>query len=231
MTMTHEEFQTKGWAEKYFLNELNDSEMDQFEEHYFQCVQCAAEVKMTAQFLDGARAVFGEETSLRTVPASAASVGIPSASSVHSADDSSGGWLNWFRWPQLAMLAAVLVVSFGVYRLNQPVMGEDLSTYSRGAAVMMEDRSSAEEFKKLTVQPSGSGLMIPVFAPDSVAADGLTFDLFRNDEKVYSRKAEALENGMLGFAIPSGKLQPGVHKIVLRKGDQELGSAIREFKK
>jgi hypothetical protein len=59
--MTHEEAARMGAAEKYILDELAPEERERFEEHYFDCPECAAEVKLGAIFGANARAVFEEE--------------------------------------------------------------------------------------------------------------------------------------------------------------------------
>lgn len=55
MTMDHEEAAKGNWVERYLLHELEDAERDAFEEHYFSCPECAAELVTAAKFLDNAR--------------------------------------------------------------------------------------------------------------------------------------------------------------------------------
>jgi hypothetical protein len=43
--MNHEEAAAAGMVEKYVLGELTSKEMEAFEEHYFCCAQCAADVR------------------------------------------------------------------------------------------------------------------------------------------------------------------------------------------
>jgi hypothetical protein len=44
-----------GAVDKYLLGELSTAQRDEFEEHFFGCPECAAELRMTAEFLDIAR--------------------------------------------------------------------------------------------------------------------------------------------------------------------------------
>jgi hypothetical protein len=55
-------------VEKYLLNEMPEPERDEFEEHFFDCDECAADLKTTATFLDGAK----KELRLRREPDPAA---------------------------------------------------------------------------------------------------------------------------------------------------------------
>ena len=45
-------------AEKYLLGELAPEVREQFEEHYFECEECANDVKAGAAFIDCARVSF-----------------------------------------------------------------------------------------------------------------------------------------------------------------------------
>jgi Putative zinc-finger len=51
----HQEVIQLGAVEKYLLGELPTPQRDEFEEHFFDCRECAADLRMTAKFLDIAR--------------------------------------------------------------------------------------------------------------------------------------------------------------------------------
>jgi hypothetical protein len=51
----------RGTAERYLLGELGDAERQAFEAHYFECFSCGEEVKTTADFLEAARVVLGQQ--------------------------------------------------------------------------------------------------------------------------------------------------------------------------
>jgi anti-sigma factor RsiW len=53
--MDHPEATRIGAVERYLLEEMSARERGDFEEHFFDCPQCAADVKATAGFLDAAR--------------------------------------------------------------------------------------------------------------------------------------------------------------------------------
>jgi hypothetical protein len=52
--MNHDDA-TKLMAERYILDELEPSERDAFEEHYFECTLCANDVRDLARFREGVR--------------------------------------------------------------------------------------------------------------------------------------------------------------------------------
>jgi anti-sigma factor RsiW len=55
--MDHHEAVQRGAVEKYLLGELSPEDRDAFEEHYFGCEECAADLKAAAAFLEGAKQV------------------------------------------------------------------------------------------------------------------------------------------------------------------------------
>ncbi|MGN6185999.1 MAG: hypothetical protein ACTHQM_20400 [Thermoanaerobaculia bacterium] len=44
-------------AERYLLGELNDAEAESFEEHYFDCAECAEDVRHGMQLIEGGREI------------------------------------------------------------------------------------------------------------------------------------------------------------------------------
>jgi len=55
--MDHNEALRQQAAEKYVLGELPPTLRDEYEEHYFECQECALDVKATTEFVDNVRAV------------------------------------------------------------------------------------------------------------------------------------------------------------------------------
>ena len=93
--MDHQEAARLSLVEKYLLDEMPPQLRDEFEEHYFDCQECAADLRATAVFLDTAK----EE--LKSFPAEK-----PSAATVKKP------WLSWLWTPAFAFpaLAACLLV-------------------------------------------------------------------------------------------------------------------------
>jgi len=66
--MNHQEATQQGAVEKYLLNELAPPERDEFEEHFFDCPECAEDLHMTAAFLDTAARELERLTPRRLTP-------------------------------------------------------------------------------------------------------------------------------------------------------------------
>lgn len=93
--MDHSEAVRLQAAEKYLLGELSPELREQYEEHYFECEECASDLKVAAAFTDGARELFRKERSQTEGRVQV------------------GGWLAWLR-PAIAApaLAALLLMVF-----------------------------------------------------------------------------------------------------------------------
>jgi hypothetical protein len=60
VTMDHAEAMSKGAAERYALQEMDEPEREDYEEHFFDCPVCAEEVKAATRFLDAAKPIARE---------------------------------------------------------------------------------------------------------------------------------------------------------------------------
>ncbi len=97
--MEHTEARNSHAAERYLLKEMNDAERDRFEDHFFGCVECAADVQTGSRFMTAGRAVVKEGGEVIR-PAK---------------------W-NW-RWPlQAAAMAAAVYVGTLVPRVPAPAL-------------------------------------------------------------------------------------------------------------
>ena len=96
MNMNHADAIRLGACEKYLLGELAAPLRDEFEEHYFQCADCARDVQSASLFVTACREALHESPPSSRVNESAAT-----------------GWFRWMR-PAFALPAfAALVLVLG----------------------------------------------------------------------------------------------------------------------
>ena len=109
--MNHQEAVRLQAAEKYVLGELPPGLREQYEEHYFDCAECAEDVRATIAFVSAARELVREEPAPAPV--------VPDVRQARSR------WRSWFR-PAIAVPAlAAVVLTVGYYALStRPPMGE-----------------------------------------------------------------------------------------------------------
>jgi hypothetical protein len=71
--MDHPEAIQLGAVEKYLLNELPPEQRSEFEDHYFDCQECALDLRATAAFMEAAKQEFQQNPVPRPAAAQASS--------------------------------------------------------------------------------------------------------------------------------------------------------------
>ena len=66
--MDHHEAVRQKATERYLLDDLDAEERDQFEEHLFDCQDCALDVRAGAMFVDQTKVVLAEAHIVSRVP-------------------------------------------------------------------------------------------------------------------------------------------------------------------
>jgi len=93
--MDHDMVVRQKMTERYLLDELDPAARDEFEEHFFDCKECALDVRAGALFVEQSKVVLAEKVEPMAAPAPA-----------------KPGWLTWFRpavvVPVMLMLLAVI---------------------------------------------------------------------------------------------------------------------------
>src|SRR5260370_39875487 len=87
-------------TERYLLGELDTDARDEFEEHFFDCPDCALDVRAGALFVEQSKVVLAEK-------AEPVSAGQP-VTAAHPARP------GWFAWLRPAFVAPVMVLLLAV---------------------------------------------------------------------------------------------------------------------
>jgi hypothetical protein len=100
--MEHSQAVEQMAAERYLLNELTPEAREAFEEHFFDCPDCALDLRAAAAFMDEAKA---------QLPALSASASVPSPAGAVKPRAKRDQWFSWLR-PAFAVpaFAALLLV-------------------------------------------------------------------------------------------------------------------------
>lgn len=156
--MDHEEAVREKATERYLLDELDPEVRDQFEEHLFDCRDCALDVRAAAMFVDQSKVILAE----------------PSAHSVvkePARARTNAGWFAWLRpafaVPVFAILLAVIgYQNFVTYRkltaaANQPQIGPwaSVNVSTRGTPTIPIKTRSGEGFGLLVNLPPDTGFV------------------------------------------------------------------------
>src|SRR5882762_2399523 len=110
--MNHAEAIREMAVEQYLLGELSGASLERFEEHLFDCQECAAELKTGAMFVEAARVELREP----------AKVSVPVVSKLRD-------WTSWFTnpWVLAPALAACLIVIAVQTVVVMPRMKQELA--------------------------------------------------------------------------------------------------------
>lgn len=136
--MDHDEAVRLQAAVKYVLGELPQAERDSFEEHYFDCRECALDVKAAAALADNGRQVLRAEA-----------VEVAAGRKA----ESKSGWLFWLRPAFAAPALLILLVVIGYQNLVSLPHWKSQATQSAASRVL-------PMFSLITANTRGAGDLI-----------------------------------------------------------------------
>lgn len=203
--MTHSEAVQLKAAEKYALRELPDDLREQFEEHYFDCTECASDLQALATFLTASRMVFDEEA------ASGARAREPEAARAR---------LRWWQ-PALATCAIVILAGMVVFQrtvtipaLKERTAGSVAQVYESSYRVYGATRGETRSI--VTVDPNQSFALDFDFTPAKQFANyqGNLLDAAGHPILTFDVPAGEM-NKELHLVVPGGKVHRGTYDLVL----------------
>jgi len=202
--MDHEEAVRQKATERYLLDELDPEVRDQFEEHLFDCQDCALDLRAGAMFVEQTKVILAESPaiSVARVPVTAA------------AKPARLAWLRpAFAVPVFALLLAVIgyqnLVTYPslVATSNQPQVGP-------WASVNVSTRSTTSISMKVH---KGEGFGVLVNLPPEDGFASYTAELYNPaGKKEWSRQiATASHEDTRQIYIPCHNLESGTYTLVV----------------
>jgi hypothetical protein len=149
--MDHTAVVREKMTERYLLNELESEVREQFEEHYFDCPECAQDLSAGSQFIEHSKVVLAEPSETvfdRTTP---------------GRGRVQRGWFAWLR-PAFAAPALALLLAVAGYQnlVTYPKLQAELRTPQVLPAVAVNVGTyGARE----TTLPAGMGLVLSLRIP------------------------------------------------------------------
>jgi hypothetical protein len=157
--MDHTAVVREKMTERYLLNELDSNVRDEFEEHYFDCPDCALDVRAGFQFVEQSKTVLAESPE----PVSVRVASGPEH--VHR------GWFAWLR-PAFAAPALALLLAVAGYQnlVTYPRLRSELNQPQILPAVSV-NMGTWGGSDTPTIVPAGKGLLLYVrITPDGAYA-------------------------------------------------------------
>jgi len=218
--MDHDTVVRQKMAERYLLNELEPAARDEFEEHYFVCPECAADVHAGDVFIEESKIAFGSEESKANVWETAASPAKPDRATVPS------GWFRWLRpafaVPVFALLLTVIGYQDSRYRsLRQAgatpevVASAVVNVGVRGEAPVAIPAPAGQAFGLTLNLPPGKGFSL--YKLDLYSLQG---------QLEWSRTVPAAASDSLWLYVPGSDQAPAtlaVHGITAGGASEDLG--------
>jgi len=204
--MDHNETIRLQAAVKYVLGELSQVQREEYEEHYFDCAECAVDITALATFADTTREVLRLERDRKLAEDLLPSRGI---------------WQRWLQ-PLIAVpaLAALLLIiayqnTVTIPQARQEATSETAQLFVTSRAPKMAVVRSDVEIPKYSVRRNESLPLTFAFTP-SPTADAYVCQL--QDEAGHTvlqlRVPGSFTNKELNLVVPANRIKPGKYALV-----------------
>jgi hypothetical protein len=214
--MDHSEALRLQAAEKYVLGELSLKLREEYEEHYFECEECAGDVRAAAAFGDSARELFRKKSSQREDRVQI------------------GSWFGWLR-PVIAgpALAALLLVvcyqSFVTIPKLQRGVAVPTTVHKADFVSLIGANSRSEGSKSFQIHGDRPAIL-EVDVPASGEFASYLCQLRDASGRTISEDhvAAADAKSTVHLILPKGALKPGEYSLaILGQGSSLAGASSR----
>jgi|SRR5882724_4601955 len=202
--MDHGEALQQKATERYLLDELDPDVKDQFEEHLFDCQECALDVRAAAMFVEQSKIVLAEPAvNPMRVPSPAAA---------------KPRWLASLFRPALAVPVFVLLLAVVGYEnlVTVPHLTAELSEPQLGPSVPINSGTRGSSKTSVTVTP-GEGFSLPVTIPRDMSYSAYILELHNPAGRLkWTRKIPASSpDDTRWIFIPGTGLEQGTYVLTV----------------
>src|SRR6266853_3221505 len=192
--MDHNEAIRLQVAVKYVLGELSQVQRDEYEEHYFDCAECAVDIKALATFADTTREVLRQERANQFAKELA---------------PARGGWLRWLQ-PVVAVPAFAALLLIIAYQ----------NTVTIPQAKNAQARATTEIYgQSFLLQPSdtrrGNEAIVNEAPLEVQPTEGFILQLDFNPSSSFPAYLGQLQDSsgrvLQQFAVPAAKVKQELH--------------------
>jgi anti-sigma factor RsiW len=199
--MEHDEAIRQKATERYLLDELDPELRDQFEEHLFDCQECALDLRAAAMLIEHSKGILSETSSVFPVQ-------IPVPSPARSA------WFAWLRpafaLPVLALLLAVIAYQS---RTNSQLQDSANSPQLLASAVINVNVRGTEPIP--VPARAGQAFDLSLNVPPDSQYSSYKLDLYTPQGKLeWSRTIPASRTDTLALYVPGEYRVPNTLAVV-----------------
>jgi Putative zinc-finger len=190
--MDHSEAIQLQAAVKYVLGELSLVQREEYEEHYFDCAECAIDLKAAAAFVDTTREVLRQEKA-----SSFAKEAVPAR----------GGWLRWFQ-PVTAVPAFAALLLIFIYQNTVTI------PRAREEATQIAGQLFTSSFSlQMANTRGGEEVKVQVHPKESFALD-FDFTPSRSFESYVCQLQDESGRSVLQVNVPGSSANKEAHLVV-----------------
>jgi hypothetical protein len=207
--MDHEEAIRQNATERYMLDELDSDQREQFEEHFFDCPDCADDVRAAAIFVEHSKEVLAE----------------PAPSPMHEAEPAppkkkwfekkAFAWLHpAFAMPALALLLAVIGYQ-NLFELPRLELAASLPHVLPAIALNLQ--TAGDNSEPIAVPPGGD-FLLNVIIPPGNNYSSYKVDLYNPQRKIDVSLpiTGAIPGSTLYIHIPGANRESGIYKLAVQ---------------
>ena len=217
--MDHSESIRMMAAEKYLLGELTPELREQFEEHFFECQECALDVRAGAALVEHSKVVLSE-------PVAVSGLSRPSLVPARA------GWFGWLRPAFVVPILAVLLAAIGYQNLvTYPKLKDEAAMVNRpqilASASLINANTRGAGRTVVTAQP-GEPFLLFVDIPAEARFSSYIAELdgpAGNSEWSLTIPAEMTKD-TVPIRVPAAHRGPGMYALVVRGVDSTDGKHI-----
>jgi hypothetical protein len=196
-------------TERYLLGELSPEQREAFEAHFFECYECALDVRAEAAFLKEAKAQLPQ---MRSGPA------VVTKPAAGRAESKGRDWFGWLRpsWAVPAFAALLVLIGYqnvatipGLRSAAQTPRVAPWSTLHVGTRAGARTVVTAD-------RRAGAVLLIDVPNDGAYASFGFALENPQGKQTwMQTVKAPAAGDGTMSLLIPGGGLQQGTYTLTI----------------
>ena len=204
--MNHQEALHEMAVERYLLGELSGASLDSFEEHLFECSECAMDVKAGVTFIDAAR------TELR-VPQKVAAPRV----------ERTRRWTSWFTNPWVlapALAACLLILAVQIF-VVQPRMKLEVAQAQAPAVLnplILANAGPRGDSIPEIVAPEHGSFVVSLDIPTTGGFSSYRCSLYAPDESLLWQTTVSSEQARdaLLIKMPTDKIKEGLNTFLIQ---------------
>jgi hypothetical protein len=204
--MDHQDAVRRGAIEKYLLNEISQAERDEIEMHFFDCQECAEEMRTTAAFLAGAKLEL--RRSHVAQPARAAT---------------KKPWFDILRRPAIAVPVFALLLLIVAYQaiVTLPRFRGTTAQFENPkilTSLSLSGGNRPDGAVPVVATPTGQPLLLSLDIPTAERFASYTCVLVAPSGAVVWRLpvSAAQAKATVAISVPSGSLSPGNYRLLVQ---------------